>query len=92
MFWRWKGLNKSIGAYIGMSSTNVSINDVAYSVYKRRLQRKGESFSKTLIRLGGQKDITRCFGLLKDEDDDTWKSVFEEMERVRKIPMRGVVK
>jgi predicted CopG family antitoxin len=75
-----------------MSSVNVSVNDRAYEVYKRKLQRNGESFSQTLIRLGEAKDITRCFGLLKDEDDATWKAVFDEMERVRKYPLRGVVK
>lgn len=99
MFWGWKrlyggwkGLRESIGTHIGMSSVNVSINDKAYKVFKSRLQRKGESFSQTILRLGQPKDITRCFGLLKDEDDDTWEAVREEMERVRKYPMRGVIK
>ena len=75
-----------------MGSLNISLNDRAYGIVKRRLQRKGESFSQTMIRLGEQKDITRCFGLLKGENDDTWKSVLDEMERVRKYPMRGVIR
>ncbi|VVC01056.1 Uncharacterised protein [uncultured archaeon] len=92
MHWGWKRLKTGIGTYIGMGSTNISLNDTARDIFKRRLMRKGESFSQTVIRLGKQKDITRCFGLLKDEDDDMWKAVFDEMERVRKYPLRGVVK
>ena len=92
MFWGWKGLKETAHICMCMSSVNVSVNDRAYAAYKRRLQRNGESFSQSLLRLADAKDITRCFGLLKDTDDDTWKSVFEEMERVRKHPMRGVVR
>ena len=71
-----------------MSSINISLNADAYARLVR-LKRKSESFSQAVVRLAGEKDIRRCYGLLKDEDDGAWDAVSAEVARVRRLPLRG---
>ncbi len=78
-----------MGAHMSMSSVNISITEKVY----RRLQHlkaKDESFSQAIWRLSQERDIRRCYGLLKDEDSTVWASVLAEMARVRAHPLRGV--
>lgn len=50
---------------MSMGSVNISITDDIYSRLSRR-KGKDESFSMAIGRLLGKRDITRCYGLLKN--------------------------
>ncbi len=52
-----------------MGSMNISITDEAYLRLKER-KTGNESFSKVIVRLTDEKDIRRCYGLLKDYPDE----------------------
>lgn len=68
-----------------MSSVNISLNQTAYERLLR-LKRKEESFSQVVVRLSDEKDISRCFGLLANDD---LQDVRAEAERVRKETWRA---
>ena len=71
-----------------MGSLNISIKK---SIYEKlvQLKKEGESFSDLLERLMGQKDITRCFGLLEKEKD-VIASMQEELRKSRETPWRKI--
>ncbi len=48
-----------------MSSVNISITEDVYEMLKRR-KKEDESFSDVIRELAGQKDIRKCYGLLKE--------------------------
>ena len=52
-----------------MSSINISITEDVYDIL-RSLKKKDESFSEVIKRMTNEKDITKCYGLLKDYQED----------------------
>ena len=47
-----------------MSSVNISITEDVYEML-RRVKKKNESFSEVIRNLAQEKDISKCYGLLK---------------------------
>jgi len=71
-----------------MGSVNISLNDEAYECLKRA-KKESESFSQAVIRITSKKDITKCFGLLKEYSKEL-DSIQAEIEKSRKEKWRDV--
>ncbi len=71
-----------------MSSVNISITDDVYDILKA-LKKKDESFSEVIRTLAEQKDISKCYGLLKDYKEDL-ELVEKEAIKARKQKWREV--
>jgi predicted CopG family antitoxin len=71
-----------------MGSINISLNDEAYKRLKNA-KMKGESFSEAVIRITSEKDITRCFGLLKEHSEELDK-INDFIEDSRKEKWREI--
>lgn len=63
-----------------MSSVNISITEDVYNTLKR-LKKEDESFSDVIRNVTQQKDISRCYGL--------WKGNEEEVEFIRKEALKA---
>ena len=63
-----------------MGSINISIKEEIYEKLLR-LKKEGESFSALLERLSGEKDISRCYGILKG--DAELEKIAQEAEKAR---------
>ena len=70
-----------------MGSVNISLNEEAYKRLKRA-KNKSESFSQAVIRITAKKDITKCFGLLKNSKN--LDKIKKEIEKSRKAKWRDV--
>ena len=71
-----------------MSSVNISITEDVYDRLKM-LKKKDESFSDVIRQLVGEKDIRRCYGLLKDYPEDL-AFIEKEALKARKAKWREV--
>ena len=71
-----------------MSSINISITEDVYGMLKR-LKKEDESFSDVIRNITQQKDISRCYGLLKEYKEDL-KFVEKEAIKARKEKWREV--
>ena len=58
-----------MSTHICMGSMNISITDDVYLLLKG-LKHKNESFSTVIKSLVKDKDISKCYGLLKDYQED----------------------
>ena len=67
---------------------NISITEDAYRLLKN-LKRGDQSFSDIILSLVGQKDISRCYGLLKGYDKEM-AVVEEEALKTRRRKWRKV--
>lgn len=71
-----------------MGSVNISIKEDVYNKLKK-MKKKDESFSDIIRELAeGGKDISRCFGLLKG--DENIKKIEKEAAKSRKAKWRDV--
>ncbi len=71
-----------------MGSLNISITEAVYKKLSQ-LKKEGESFSELLTRLMGEKDITKCFGLLENEKE-ALEQIQEEIEKSRTTGWRKI--
>ena len=63
-----------------MSSVNISITKDVYDLLSR-MKKDDESFSEVIRNMAQKKDITKCYGLLKDYP--------EEMEFIEKEALKA---
>jgi len=70
-----------------MSSLNISITEDVYGMLKR-LKRDDQSFSEVIRSLVTGKDLSRCYGLLKDCGDEV-RIIEKEALRARKQKWKG---
>jgi predicted CopG family antitoxin len=71
-----------MSTYICMSSINISITEEVYNRLKS-LKKEGESFSDVIRNMVKEKDISRCYGLFKG-DDESVDIIRKEAKKARK--------
>ncbi|MBU0591855.1 antitoxin VapB family protein [Candidatus Micrarchaeota archaeon] len=71
-----------------MGSVNISITEDVYKMLKN-LKRGDESFSEVILAIVKTKDISRCYGLLKDRSAQL-DQIEAEAKKVRKGNWRQV--
>lgn len=71
-----------------MSSINISITEDVYKLLKS-LKKEDESFSDAIRNLVEEKDISRCYGLWKG-DEENIKIIREEALKTRRQRWREV--
>ena len=71
---------------MSMGSLNISITENIYTRLKG-LKKEEESFSEVLGRLMDEKDISKCYGLLKDYTSDL-KIIRAEAKKAREEKWR----
>lgn len=71
-----------------MGSVNISLTLEAYKRLKNA-KMKDESFSEAVIRMTSEKDITKCFGLLKEHSEELDK-INDFIEESRKEKWREI--
>jgi len=77
-----------MSTHMSMSSVNISITESVYIRLSRRKE-KDESFSAVLDRMLGEKDIRRCYGILKG-DKETIRAMKEELRLSRSAKWRDI--
>jgi len=73
---------------MSMGSVNISITESVYLRLSRRKE-KNESFSTVLDRMLGEKDIRRCYGLLKLSKEESAR-VKKEINEARNAKWRDI--